>query len=220
MRSLGRVRAGDECTACCRIHARETAAKAGARFAHSERQAASAPTTNAVRPCAALRATGNKRTRGTQQAAPALGRERRRSGTAAVGLQRPAACCNSAPQVRATSQPNLLPIRCNGASPVATALSATTQNCCTRVQSVATAHRLLQQRSAWLCNDATNSFSHPLQQRMRVATAHRLLRQRPVRQRRTAARECSLLQQRIACCNSAQQVRATTQPTLLPIRLQ
>ena len=51
-----------------------------------------------------------------------------------------------------------------------------------------------------------------------VATAHRLLRQRSVRQHRTAARERSLLQRRTACCSSAQQIRATTQPTLLPIR--
>ncbi len=80
-----------------------------------------------------------------------------------------------------------------------------------------------QQRSAGSCADATNAVAHPLQWRMRVATAlsryerrrnqhccpsvataHRLLQQRSVRPRRTAARECSLLQQRITCCNSAQ----------------
>ena len=100
---------------------------------------------------------------------------------------KPIACCNSARQVRATTQPTLLQIRCNSASRVATELS-----------------RFVQRR---------NRNSCPC-----VATAHRLLQQRSVRQRRTAAREYSLLQRRTACCNSAQQVRATTQPTAFPIR--
>ena len=98
------------------------------------------------------------------------------------------ACCNSAQPVRATTQPTRLPIRCNSASRVATALSRFVRRRNQhRDQSVATAHRGLQQRSAGSCDDATNTAAHPLQQR-------------------------------IACCNCAQQVRATTQPTRLPIR--
>ena len=100
---------------------------------------------------------------------------------------KPIGCCNSARQVRATTQPTRLQIRCNSASRVATELS-----------------RFVQRR---------NRNSCPC-----VATAHRLLQQRSVRQRRTAAREYSLLQQRIVCCNSAQQGRATTQLTAFPIR--
>ena len=63
-------------------------------------------------------------------------------------LQRSIACCNSARQVRATTQPQQLPLRCNSASRVATALSRSVrrrnQHCC---PSVAAAHRVLQQRS-------------------------------------------------------------------------
>ena len=63
-------------------------------------------------------------------------------------LQRRIACCNSARQVRATTQPQQLPLRCNSASRVATALSRfvrrRNQHCCPYV---AAAHRVLQQRS-------------------------------------------------------------------------
>ena len=90
---------------------------------------------------------------------------------------------------RATTQPTLLPIRRYRASPVDTALSKfvrrRNRHCC---PSDATEHRcVLQQRSAGLCDDATNAVANP-----------------------------SL--RSIACCNSAQQVCATTQPTLLRIR--
>ena len=75
--------------------------------------------------------------------------------TVATPLQQCSACCHSAQQVRATTQPTLLPICCSGASRVATALSATSQSCCTRAQSVATVHRMLQQRTILLQNSST-----------------------------------------------------------------
>ena len=101
---------------------------------------------------------------------------------------------------RATTQPTLLLPRCNSASPVDTALSKfvrrRNQHCC---PSVATEHRVLQQRSAGLCDDATNAAANPLQRRL----LHQiLLQQRSVRLR-TAATRRNPLQQRIACCNSA-----------------
>ena len=109
-----------------------------------------------------------------------------------------------------------------GASPVATALTRflrqCNRHCC---HSVATAHRVAQQRSAGSCDDATDSVANPLPQRItccnsaqqvRVTTqptllpircsGHHGLQQRSVRQRRTAARERGLLQRRTACCNS------------------
>ena len=66
--------------------------------------------------------------------------------------------------------------------------------------SVATEHRVLQQRSAGLCDAATDAVANPLQQRL---LQQRLLQQRSVRQR-TAATRRNPLQQGIACCNSAQ----------------
>ena len=58
---------------------------------------------------------------------------------------------------------------------------------------------MLQQRSAGLCDDATNAAANPLQRRL----LHQiLLQQRSVRLR-TAATRRNPLQQRIACCNSA-----------------
>jgi hypothetical protein len=104
----------------------------------------------------------------------------------ATPLQRRIACCNSAQQVRSTTQPTLLPIRCSGASRVATVLSATSQNCCTRVQSVATVHRMLQQRTILLQNRST---LHLLQ---RVATVQPLVM--PV------AAQCNLLWRNRTCC--------------------
>ena len=63
-------------------------------------------------------------------------------------LQRRIACCNSTRQVRATTQPQQLPLRCNSASRVATALSRFVRR---RNQLggpyVAAAHRVLQRRS-------------------------------------------------------------------------
>ena len=104
------------------------------------------------------------------------------------------ACCNSAQQVRATTQPTRLPIRCDGASRVATALSRfvrrRNQHCC---HSVAAAHRVLQQRSAGSCDDATTTVATPLQRR--IACCH--------------SAQCDiaeLLHESAVCCNSAPHV--------------
>ncbi len=101
-------------------------------------------------------------------------------------LQQCIACCNIAQQVRATTQPTLVPVRCNSASRVATALSAISQNCCPSVQSVATAHRMLQQRTILLQNRST---LHLLQ---RVATVQPVVM--PV------AAQCNLLWRNRTCC--------------------
>ncbi len=81
---------------------------------------------------------------------------RLRSVTTAVGLPRTAACCNNAQHGCATTQPNLLPVRCSSASRVATALS----------RFVRRRNRQRCQSVAGSCDDATNTVAHPLQQRI------------------------------------------------------
>ena len=71
------------------------------------------------------------------------------SDTIAYFLQLLIACYKCVPQVRATTQPTVLPTRCNSASRFATALRRfvrrRSRHCC---PFVATAHRLSQQRCA------------------------------------------------------------------------
>ena len=100
---------------------------------------------------------------------------------------------------------------CNGASAVATALSATTQDCCTRAQSVATVHRMLQQRTILLQNSST---LHLLQRGaavqpvvMPVATQCNLLwRNRTCCKKRTAAvtHTSAICCSAVPCCNRPQ----------------
>jgi hypothetical protein len=92
-------------------------------------------------------------------------KRRRRSVTASGRPRRAGACCNSAQHGCATTQPTAFAIRCNGASPVATALRTTTQQplatqcslpwrnrtCCSAAQRVAMQRDPLQPTTA-CCN--------------------------------------------------------------------
>ena len=126
-------------------------------------------------------------------------------------LQRSIACCHSARQVRATTQPQQLPLRCNSASRVATALSRSVrrrnQHCCPYV---AAAHRVLQQRSVRRRRTAARERSL-LQRRTACCNSVRLCCKQVdaplVAAHWNGAACCN------ACCNAVQP--AVAQPNLL-----
>ena len=111
-------------------------------------------------------------------------------------LQQRIAGCSSAQPVRATTQPTRLPIHCNSASRVATALSRFVRRRSQRgCPSVATAHRGLQQRSAGSCDDATYTVAHPLRRRIAGCNGAQF-------------DNAALLHQSAVGCNSASRVAA------------
>jgi hypothetical protein len=77
--------------------------------------------------------------------------------------------------------------------------------------------RVLQQRSAWLCDDATNSVAHPLQQRIACCNSA------PYHNAATccnagqpAVAQPNLLQRSTTCCNAARSVE-TDHSLLQPV---
>ena len=113
-----------------------------------------------------------------------------------------------------------------GASPVATALTRflrqCNRHCC---HSVATAHRVVQQRSAGSCDDATGSVANPLPQRIAGCNS-------------AQCDNAELLHESAVCCNGAPRVAtaydyvanrstlhllqriATVQPVVMPVATQ
>jgi hypothetical protein len=162
-------------------------------------QVATCNTTRCTHPCDVQRSA-------TWHAAGGAGEQkrRRRSVTASGRPRRAGTCCNSAQHGCATTQPTALPIRCNSAARVATALRTTTQQpiatqgslpwrnrtCCSAAQRVATQLALLQPTTA-CCNllrcTACAAAIRP------DATQHNLLQQTTVR--------CNGLQPVATCCS-------------------
>ena len=110
-----------------------------------------------------------------------------------VGRRGASPACNSA-QVCATTQPILLPIRCSGASRVATALRRTVRRHNRHGRPfVAAAYNVMQQRSAGSCDDATDTGSSQLQQRISCCNS-------------AQCDIAELLPERAVCCNGAPHV--------------
>jgi hypothetical protein len=129
------------------------------------------------------------------------------TSTVANPLQQRIACCYSAQQVCATTQPIRLPIRCNSAQCDDAALLHQIAIRFNSASRVATAHRVLQQRSV-----PPHSTSAPQRIPLHRSVACCNITQFRVRTRRrstccSAAQRCSLLQ-RLVSCRGATKPRA------------